>query len=876
MIKVSNLNKYYHKGKENEIHVINETNLILPNSGFVVFLGASGSGKTTLINVIAGLDKAKGEITYDDVTFKNYKMGKVDKYRRENIGYVFQNYNLLNNSTVYENLRLTLELMGITNKEEVDERIDYVLDILGMKKYKNKLASNLSGGQMQRVSIARALVKDSKIIIADEPTGNLDSENTIEVMNILKRISLDRLVIMVTHDKKNAKFYADRIVEIKDGKVENDFENKGDDSLDNYDKSKIYLKDLKNEVLQVGNIKINLYLEENSELKDLDLTLVQKDGIVYLKNDEISYLDKDSKVKLIDDNYKAIKKDDIMSFEYNPKPFTETKKKFSLRPFLHSLHSAYVSHRNSSKKMKGLHACFIIIGVVMAFCVLALSVGTYVKGNQVEYSNSGIVLKRVDSKTFDDTMTKAIEEGLIVDSVNASVLTYKSYAAGDVHLTKSCYMLNKQFINSNVLEGVSEVNDDEVVITSRIADEIIKTMSNIEIIDYKSLIGKYVYQTSSSDELKIVGIVSSDSTSFYTNRYSYYDALHEYDSYSLDKGNVSADLTTNYSYTLAGGRNIEADDECLVEISSYINNYIGKDKLFFNDKELKIVGIYEVDDIKRNISKPTILVNDVEIAKESLEDIDSFGSMLLVDNVEILSGSKPTGFKQILVSEHYAEGLNTDLDNYIKKNNFEIVGTFKSNYSDMAYSIACSKEAVIYRYAGSDVEGETILTTDDNKVIEMFKESGSTYQTSYTYEHNLRVKQKREMFGSTITISMVFLVIIVIYTFFMMRSKMIHRIYEIGVLREIGASRMRIYRVFFAELLVLVTMTTMVGYLGSLVLCYFADKKIGGLLGLFRYSPLYAILGFFILYGVSIIAGMLPILTLQRKTPAEIVAKYDL
>ena len=140
MINVSNLNKYYHKGKSNEIHVINNTNLVLPNNGFVVFLGASGSGKTTLINVIAGLDKAKGEITYDDVTFKNYKMNKVDKFRRENVGYVFQNYNLLPNATVYENLRLVLELMDITNKEEVDERINYVLDMLGMKKYKNKLA----------------------------------------------------------------------------------------------------------------------------------------------------------------------------------------------------------------------------------------------------------------------------------------------------------------------------------------------------------------------------------------------------------------------------------------------------------------------------------------------------------------------------------------------------------------------------------------------------------------------------------------------------------------------------------------------------------------------------------------------------------------
>ena len=351
MIKVNNLNKYYHKGKDNEIHVINNTNIVLPDSGFVVFLGASGSGKTTLINVIAGLDKAKGEITYDDITFKNYKMNKIDKFRRENIGYVFQNYNLLPNISVYENLRLVLELMNITNKEEVDERIDYVLDMLGMKKYKNKLASNLSGGQMQRVSIARALVKDSKIIIADEPTGNLDSENTIEVMNILKSISKDRLVIMVTHDKKNAEFYADRIVSIKDGAIESDVEAEEIESLENTDKSKIYLKDLDNKVLELGNIKINLFLEKDDILEDLELTIVKKDGQIYLKNDDIKYLNKDTKIKLINDNYRDIKKEDIKAFDYNPKPFTKEKKKASLRPFFKELASAYRNHTSSSKKM---------------------------------------------------------------------------------------------------------------------------------------------------------------------------------------------------------------------------------------------------------------------------------------------------------------------------------------------------------------------------------------------------------------------------------------------------------------------------------------------------------------------------------------------
>lgn len=880
MIKVSNLNKYYHKGKDNEIHVINETNLVLPDSGFVVFLGASGSGKTTLINVIAGLDKAKGEITYDDTTFKNYKMGMVDKYRRENIGYVFQNYNLLNNSTVHENLRLTLELMGITNKEEVNERIDYVLDLLGMKKYKNKLASNLSGGQMQRVSIARALVKDSKIIIADEPTGNLDSENTIEVMNILKSISKTRLVIMVTHDRKNANFYADRIVEIKDGKVEKDYENGGVDSLDNIDKSKIYLKDLKNEVLEIGNIKINLYVEENSELKNLDLTIVQKDGIVYLKNDSISYLDKDSKIRLIDDNYKAIKKEDIMAFEYSPKPFTKEKKSFSLRPFWNALCNAYRAHRASSRRMKGLHACFIIIGVVMAFCVLMLSVGTYVKGNQVDYSSDGLVLKRVDSSKYNDTLKEAIEKGYIVDYVESANMTYKSSlinnALGGTVLTNVFYGVHSSFIKDTVLEGTKTVNDDEVVITSRCADIIIKTMSNIEPLDYKTLIGRTV--AVNNKDKTIVGIVSNESTTYYTNDYTYYEWLHTFDAYLNSNRGVTAELTTNIEYKIVGGRDILTDSECLIEVHQYLYNYEGKDKVYIGDEQFDIVGVYEALNVEKYGSRdylPDLLITNEEKVKEIFRNNKSY-DLVSLDYVTQISGKVPTGFNEILVSEYYVKGENEDLDDYIESKNFEIVGTFKSNYSDLGNAIVVTQETILYTMIYNGIEGEGILTTNDTEVMNLFKENGTTYEPSYTYEHNLRVKQKREMFGSTIAISMVFLVIIIIYTFFMMRSKMIHRIYEIGVLREIGASRSRIYRVFFAELLVLITMTTMIGYIGSLILCYFADKNVGGLLGLFRYSPLYALIGFFILYGVSIIAGMLPILTLQRKTPAEIVAKYDL
>ena len=272
MIKIEHLNKYYNKGKSNEIHVINDTNLELPNIGLITFLGESGSGKTTLLNVIGGLDKATGTIEFDDIKFDKYQMNKIDKYRNEHIGYVFQNYNLINDISVYDNLKIALEAIDIIDKQEVDKRIEYALKAVGLYKYKKKQADNLSGGQMQRVSIARALIKNSKIIIADEPTGNLDSENTIE---------------------------------IKDGKIINIRNTDNNVSLNNKS-NKIYLKDLKEISNKDNNLSYKIY--SNNKIEDLELTIVEENNQIYLKSNKKIKLLEDTSYQLVDEHYQEIKK----------------------------------------------------------------------------------------------------------------------------------------------------------------------------------------------------------------------------------------------------------------------------------------------------------------------------------------------------------------------------------------------------------------------------------------------------------------------------------------------------------------------------------------------------------------------------------------
>ena len=189
MIIIDKLNKYYNKGRKNQIHVINNTSIELPDKGMVALLGPSGCGKTTLLNAIGGLDKVnKGKIYIDNKKITKRCANQVDKIRNLKIGYIFQDYKLLDNMSVYDNVAIVLKMIGIKNKKEVKKRVEYILERLGIYRYRHRPCSMLSGGERQRVGIARALVKNPDIILADEPTGNLDSKNTIEIMNIIKTI----------------------------------------------------------------------------------------------------------------------------------------------------------------------------------------------------------------------------------------------------------------------------------------------------------------------------------------------------------------------------------------------------------------------------------------------------------------------------------------------------------------------------------------------------------------------------------------------------------------------------------------------------------------------------------------------------------------
>ena len=221
MLQIKNISKTYKTGNFIQ-KALDEVSLNLRDNEFVAILGPSGSGKTTLLNIIGGLDKYdSGDLIINGISTKDYKDKQWDTYRNHTIGFIFQSYNLIPHQTILSNVELALTIAGISKKEKAKLALD-ALDKVGLKEQAHKKPNQLSGGQMQRVAIARALVNNPSIVLADEPTGALDTRTSIQVMDLLKEVAKDRLVVMITHNPELAKEYANRIVNLKDGVIIDD------------------------------------------------------------------------------------------------------------------------------------------------------------------------------------------------------------------------------------------------------------------------------------------------------------------------------------------------------------------------------------------------------------------------------------------------------------------------------------------------------------------------------------------------------------------------------------------------------------------------------------------------------------------------------
>lgn len=260
MIRVENIKKTFNPHSSARNQVLKGVSFELPDKGLVAIFGKSGSGKTTLLNIIGGLEKAdSGKIIVNGESMK----GNEDKIRNQKIGFIFQNYYLERGYTIAEIMRNAMLIAGFTDEKEIEKRTEEVLKLVDMERFKNKQGDALSGGQKQRVAIARALIKGADVILADEPTGNLDAQNTYKVMDILKEISKTKLVVLVTHEVTLIKKYADTHIKIVDGLLVDDAE------IDESELASITYGNVKEEPVAAN------------ELKDFTKSASKKNGRLY-------------------------------------------------------------------------------------------------------------------------------------------------------------------------------------------------------------------------------------------------------------------------------------------------------------------------------------------------------------------------------------------------------------------------------------------------------------------------------------------------------------------------------------------------------------------------------------------------------------------
>lgn len=221
MVELKGLSKVYHNGIIN-VPALTDIDLTIKKGEFVVFAGPSGSGKTTLLNIVGAMDKAtSGEVVVDGVNVEQFNRNQASDFRRDKLGFIFQSYNLIPVLTVYENVEFALDLAGSFSKDEKKRRVEEILKELGILELKNRRPGEISGGQQQRVAVARALVKEPAIVLADEPTANLDTKTGEAILDLMKKMNEERDVTFIfsSHDTKIIE-RAKRVIHLRDGKLE--------------------------------------------------------------------------------------------------------------------------------------------------------------------------------------------------------------------------------------------------------------------------------------------------------------------------------------------------------------------------------------------------------------------------------------------------------------------------------------------------------------------------------------------------------------------------------------------------------------------------------------------------------------------------------
>jgi len=815
MVKLEKVNKYFNRRKKNEIHIINNTSIEFEDKGLVALLGTSGSGKTTLLNAIGGLDKVnKGKIYINGKKITKRRTYTVDKIRNLNIGYIFQDYKLIDNLSVYENVAMALRMIGIKDKKEVEKRVNYVLESVNMYRYRNRPAKMLSGGERQRVSIARAIVKNPNIVIADEPTGNLDSKNSLEIMNIIKAISKDKLVILVTHEVELAKFYASRIVEIQDGKIIKDYKNDANDNLDYRIENKIYLKDFKNiDKIDNKNLNVDIYSENKEKI---DIKVIVKNGNIYIKSEnmKIEVVDENSAVELIDDHYKKIDKSIYQEYEYNLDNIADKK----IKPRYSSIYGIFKSIISGFKKI----ASYSILKKI-------LLIGFFASAMFIMYSVSNIF----GTLNIEDTD----------------------------FITKNKNYLQIEMAKVNVEDFLKYENLEDV-------DYILPGDS---MVNFKIKFDDY-YQTSRykldlSGSLTTIDAITNEDITKGRMPENEYEIV-------LDK--MVIDNMMNNGYGMAKHMGIKSEDELLNKKVSIDNmkdftivGFVSKQSpsIYAN----KTIFVNLLNNSKQSDNGFGLYIGDTQ--GETTEDI-VFDYNLYLDDITLTKGKMPIEDYEVIVNESkkYEMKLNKTIKTKVNGVELKVVGYYKSKTDKQDYLV--NNNTVKYSVINKK-EGLMIYPKNEAKAIDKFRnEYNLNIVNKYEKDKQNYIKDKKESMISSIIFAGVILAISLVEIYLMVRSSFLSRIKEVGVLRAIGVKKTDIYRMFLGEILAITTCASMPGIV-LMTYILSAVSNVPHIGRMYIVNGLTVGLSVLIIYLFNIIVGLMPLFRVLKNTPAKILARHD-
>lgn len=862
MLQLKNITKNYLSG-DNKVQALKGIDIEFRENEFVSILGQSGCGKTTLLNIIGGLDRyTSGDLIINGKSTKEFKDKDWDTYRNHSVGFVFQSYNLIPHQTVLANVELALTISGV-GKTERRKRAIEALQKVGLGDQINKKPNQMSGGQMQRVAIARALVNDPDILLADEPTGALDSKTSVQVMEILKEISKDRLIIMVTHNPELAEKYSSRIVKLLDGKIIDD--------SNPYKSSEEDVKKARNKKDKSGKASMKFTTAVRLSLNNLmtkkgrtfltsfagSIGIIGIALILSLSHGMQSYINR-------------VEEDTLSSY-----PLTIQEASIDVTSMLEAMMGNGEKEEHNDNKIYSRPIVNNILETVSTKLQTNnleefkkylesgdTNIKDYINAIQYEYNLNLNIYKQNEDKTYQQVNPSKVFDELGFGEMMESRQSASSMMSGSMAMTQTdvwTEMLDNQNLlqsQYDVLAGNWPTKYNEVVL---IVDE------NNEVSDYTlySLGIKDIKELNESmEKIKNKEKVEAGESESYS-----YDDLLNYKFKIL--------LNTDY-YKKSGNawQDMSNDDE-------YMKNVVD------NEEEITIVGIIKPN--KETVSssgagmigytkelKEYVInkINETEIVKEQKEspNINVFTGIEFTENQNSsFDYSQLTDEQRMYMSTLSEAELSELMKNYAENS----TATYDSNLSTLGV-VDLNKPSTINIYP-KDFESKDMITTriseyNDKQTNDGKEENVITYtdivgvmMSSVSTIINVISYVLIAFVGISLVVSSIMIGIIT-YISVLERTK------EIGILRSIGASKKDVSRVFNAETLIIGLVAGLIGIVVTLLLNIPINMIIKSIVGISNISKLPtagAIILVVISVGLTMIAGLIPARFAAKRDPVE-------